>query len=40
MEKIIEFILAEKGKHFDPHLVELFMQHLDKFIAIAAQYKD
>ncbi|QTH70800.1 response regulator [Pseudoalteromonas xiamenensis] len=40
MEKVIELIKAEKGKHFDPNLVELFVANLDKFIAIRDSYPD
>jgi len=40
MEKILALFQEEKGKHFDPQLVELFFAHLDQFIAIKEQYKD
>jgi len=40
MEKILGLFEAENGKHFDPHLVELFFTHLDQFIAIKERYKD
>lgn len=40
MDKIIEFIKSERGKHFDPNLVDMFMDNLDRFIAIAQEYKD
>ena len=34
LEKILEFIRDEKAKKFDPVLVELFLENLDKFLAI------
>lgn len=40
MEKIIDFILSERGKHFDPDLVDLFIDNIDQFRAIAAEYRD
>ncbi|MBV5348236.1 response regulator [bacterium] len=40
IEKIIELIVAERGRHFDPTLVDLFMNNIDKFTAIALKYKD
>lgn len=40
MEKIIEFIRSERGKHFDPILVDLLMGNIDSFISIAQEYKD
>lgn len=40
IEKIIELIVFERGVHFDPTLVDLFMDNIDKFTAIALKYKD
>ncbi|MFA6144889.1 MAG: HD domain-containing phosphohydrolase [Sulfurimonas sp.] len=40
IEKIIELIVTERGRHFDPTLVDLFMDNIDKFTAIALKYKD
>ncbi|MCK9374343.1 MAG: response regulator [Sulfuricurvum sp.] len=40
LDTIIEFIQSERGKHFDPNLVDRFMDNLDRFIAIAQEYKD
>lgn len=31
---IFEYLLAERGKHFDPQLVDLFIRHRDQFVAI------
>lgn len=40
LEKIIDLIREERGKHFDPVLVDLFMENIDKFIEISNQFKD
>jgi len=40
MEKIIEFVLNERGKHFDPDLVDMFMENIDRFKEVAAKYQD
>ncbi|MBU2923617.1 two-component system response regulator [Colwellia sp. 4_MG-2023] len=40
VEKAVEFIQAQKGKHFDPELVDLFIQQLDKVIEIKQRWKD
>lgn len=40
MERILKLFKEERGKHFDPTLVDLFMNNLDKFLEIKAQYKD
>lgn len=40
IEKIIELIVSERGRHFDPTLVDLFMDNLEKFTEIAFKYKD
>ena len=39
-EKIFEFIRNQKAKHFDPELVDLFFENIDKFIEIRDRYKD
>jgi len=38
--QVFEFFKNESGKHFDPKLVDLFFEHLDKFLAIRDKYKD
>ncbi len=40
LERILELFKNEKGKHFDPQLIELFMNNLDKFLHIRAKFKD
>ncbi|MDN5105899.1 response regulator [Aliarcobacter butzleri] len=39
-EKIFELFRNEKAKHFDPKLVDLFFDNIDKFVEIKNKYKD
>lgn len=39
-EEILSFILDERGKLFDPNLVDLFVAHYDEFIEIRKQHPD
>lgn len=39
-ENIFELIRSEKGKHFDPNLVELFFTNLTRFLEIREQFPD
>ena len=34
IEKIIDTFEKDAGKHFDPHLVDLFLGHIDEFVGI------
>ena len=40
LDDILELFEEQKGKHFDPQLVELFMKNLDKFLVIRDRFKD
>ncbi len=40
LEKILDLIKYESGKHFDPTLVTLFLENLDQFLVIKDKYKD
>jgi len=40
LEKILELFREESGKHFDPKLVKLFLNNLDKFLVIRDNFKD
>jgi len=40
MDRIISMFEEEKGEHFHPILTQLFLDNLDKFIAIKEQYED
>jgi len=39
-ERIFSLFEEEKGRHFDPRLVELFLEQKDQFIEIREQYRD
>ncbi len=39
-EKIFKLLKEGKGKHFDPLLVDLFMNNIDIFLEIRNNYKD
>ncbi|XPV69705.1 MAG: PAS domain S-box protein [Halarcobacter sp.] len=40
LDKILQFFKDQKGKHFDPELVDLFMNNLDSFLEIRNKYID
>jgi|GEM_PF-541549 len=40
MDRILELIKNERGKHFDPHLVDIFFENLSEFIEIKNKYVD
>jgi len=40
LEKILKLFKEESGKHFDPKLVTLFLNNLDKFLLIRDKFKD
>jgi len=40
VEKAIDFITSQKALHFDPELVDLFVQELDKIVEIKNRWKD
>jgi response regulator RpfG family c-di-GMP phosphodiesterase len=40
LDKILEYFKAQRGEHFDPHLVDLFFSYIDEFIAIRDSFKD
>ncbi|MCK5110318.1 MAG: HD domain-containing protein [Arcobacteraceae bacterium] len=40
LEKILNMLKEERAKHFDPHLIDLFIGNLDKFLEIRNSYKD
>jgi PAS domain S-box-containing protein len=39
-EEIFELLKEQKGKHFDPELIDLFFENIDKFKEIRNRYKD
>ncbi|MEK7708359.1 MAG: HD domain-containing phosphohydrolase [Pseudomonadota bacterium] len=40
IEKAVEYIKSKAGVQFDPQLVDLFIENIDRIIAIREQYKD
>ena len=40
LEKILELFKEEKGKHFDPNLIDVFLNNLNEFIEVKERYKD
>ncbi len=40
IEKIIEYMNTEKGKHFDPKITQIFLDNLAEFIAIQHELPD
>ncbi|BFU77785.1 hypothetical protein ALC152_10000 [Arcobacter sp. 15-2] len=39
-ERIFNLFKEEKGKHFDPKLVDIFFDNLDEFLKVREQFKD
>ncbi|MFA7083766.1 MAG: HD domain-containing phosphohydrolase [Arcobacteraceae bacterium] len=40
IERVLEFFKKERGKHFDPLLIDLFFKNLDKFKEIKGKFED
>jgi putative two-component system response regulator len=40
LERIIELFKAERGRHFDPDLIDVFFSNLDRFLRVREAYKD
>jgi putative two-component system response regulator len=40
IEKIIDKFKEERGKHFDPQLIDLFLDNLDEFVALKNKFVD
>jgi len=40
LEKILDLIKSERGQHFDPNIVDLFISNLDVFLAIKEIYPE
>lgn len=40
LESILELFKNERGKHFDPHLIDLFLKNVDAFVDIGNKYRD
>jgi len=39
-DRIFDFFKEQRGKHFDPTLVDMFFENLDKFLEIREKFKD
>ncbi|MDX9796681.1 MAG: nitrate- and nitrite sensing domain-containing protein [Arcobacteraceae bacterium] len=39
LNDVLEYFKEEKGKHFDPNLVDIFFDNLDEFLEIREKYK-
>jgi response regulator RpfG family c-di-GMP phosphodiesterase len=40
LDRVLELLETERGRHFDPVIVDLFLQHLDEFLVIKESYKE
>lgn len=40
MNDILNYFIEEKGKHFDPKLVDILFENLDRFLEIREKYSD
>jgi HD-GYP domain-containing protein (c-di-GMP phosphodiesterase class II) len=40
VEEVVEYYQTQRGRHFDPRLADLFLEHLDDFLAIHGEYAD
>lgn len=40
LDEILEFVKNQRGKHFEPKLVDLFFESLDEFIQIKEKYQE
>ncbi|WP_373069692.1 response regulator [Sulfurimonas sp.] len=40
LDKILDLFREERGKHFDPKLVDIFLDNIDKFLVIRDKYQE
>lgn len=40
VDRVLELLKSESGKHFDPHLIELFFKNLDEILQVQNDFKD
>ncbi|WP_025784669.1 HD domain-containing phosphohydrolase [Sporosarcina sp. D27] len=40
LKKIVSYMSEQRGKQFDPTLIDLFLDHLDEFVAIRDSFND
>ena len=39
-ERIFDLFRSERGKHFDPNLVDLFFEHIEEILSVREVYRD
>ncbi|MEE9605023.1 MAG: HD domain-containing phosphohydrolase, partial [Candidatus Scalindua sp.] len=39
-EKTLEIMKESRGKHFEPKLIDLFLENIDKVLVIQKKYKE
>ncbi|GGA07892.1 transcriptional regulator [Paenibacillus marchantiophytorum] len=40
LDRVLDLLKTERGKHFDPDIVDIFLTNLDQFLVIKEQYKE
>lgn len=40
LDRVLDLLRTERGRHFDPVIVDLFLEHLDEFLVIKELYKE
>lgn len=40
LERILDLFREERGRHFDPQLMDIFLDHVDDFVKIRDKYQD
>ena len=40
LDKLLKLFKEEKGKHFEPKLVDILFENIDEFLEIQKKYKD
>ena len=40
LDKILELFKEERGKHFDPKLLDIFLENIEEFLKIRDKFKD
>ena len=40
LEDILNLFKEQRAKHFDPYIIDIFMDNLDEFLAIRDRYRD
>lgn len=40
LDRVLDLLQSERGRHFDPAVVDLFLEHLDEFLVIKELYRE